>query len=118
MELFMNRKIDWPKVTSFILDELFFSQTELAKRCKVTQQSISNWRMSFRSPGPYAKRQLAGILEESGNRINSFRIGYDPSLPDDEDVNLKELIRLYHTLPKQQQEFLIDLTHYLLKKNG
>jgi transcriptional regulator with XRE-family HTH domain len=64
----MKAKMDWPQAVTFILDELFFAQKELADKCNVTQQSISNWKMGVRSPGPYAKRRLAEILGNGGSK--------------------------------------------------
>ena len=70
----MRSKVDWPKLVSFVLDDLFFSQKELATHCNVTQQSVSNWKTSVRQPGPFAKRKLADIVSNSGVRLCSFYI--------------------------------------------
>lgn len=108
----MKSKIDWSQLVTFILEELFFSQKELAEHCNVTQQSISNWKMKVRSPGPYAKRKLTEIAENSGIRLSSFKIGYDPATATTPDVALQELIEIYNSLPLQARDTLLEFARF------
>ena len=108
----MKSKIDWSQLVTFILEELFFSQKELAEHCNVTQQSISNWKMKVRSPGPYAKRKLTEIAENSGIRLASFKTGYDANGSKTPDVALQELTEIYHSLPVQAKDTLLEFARF------
>jgi transcriptional regulator with XRE-family HTH domain len=113
----MKAKMDWSQVVTFILDELFFSQKELADKCNVTQQSISNWKQKVRSPGPYPKRRLCEILGNGGARASSFKGGNDPNVKKTPDLALQELIDTYNELPLQSREFLVELARFECTKN-
>lgn len=113
----MKSKIDWSQLVTFILEELFFSQKELSEHCNVTQQSISNWKMKVRSPGPYAKRKLTEIAEKNGIRLASFKVGFDPSNSKSPDVALQELIDIYDSLPVQARDTLLEFARFQ-KRSG
>ena len=108
----MKSTIDWSQLVTFILDELFFSQKELAEHCNVTQQSISNWKMKVRSPGPYAKRKLTEIASNAGIRLSSFKVGFDPAVKETVDVGLDELIEIYNELPIQARDTLLEFARF------
>jgi transcriptional regulator with XRE-family HTH domain len=108
----MKSTVDWSQLVTFILDELFFSQKELAEHCNVTQQSISNWKMKVRSPGPYAKRKLTEIASNGGIRLSSFKVGYDSSGQTSPDVALQELIEIYNELPLQARDSLLEFARF------
>jgi transcriptional regulator with XRE-family HTH domain len=105
----MKAKMDWPQAVTFVLDELFFSQKELADKCNVTQQSISNWKQKVRSPGPYAKRKLCEILGNGGARASSFKGGNNPNAERTPDRVLQKLIDTY--------EFLVEFAQFECTKN-
>jgi transcriptional regulator with XRE-family HTH domain len=113
----MKAKINWSQVVTFILDNLFFSQKELAEHCNVTQQSISNWKMKVRTPGPYAKRKLTEIASNAGASMTSFKMGYKPQDQTSPDVVLQELINLYNELPLKEKEFVLEFTRFIKRKS-
>ena len=109
----MKSKINWSKLVTYILEDLFFSQKELAELCNVTQQSISNWKMQVRSPGPYAKRKLTEIAEANGLKLSVFRKYEDPVREMNKDSALFELIEIYNELPPGALDTLIEFAHFL-----
>ena len=109
----MKAKINWSKLVVYILEDLFFSQKELAELCNVTQQSISNWKMQVRSPGPYAKRKLTEIAENNGISLSSFRKINTSQKEISKDSKLLELIETYNELPEDASELLIEFAHFL-----
>ena len=113
----MKVKINWSKLVIYILEDLFFSQKELAELCNVTQQSISNWKMKVRSPGPYAKRKLTEIAENNGIRLSSFRRTENATKDISKDGNLLALIEIYNELPEESLELLIDFARFLSMRN-
>ena len=113
----MKAKINWSQVVTFILEELFLSQKELAETCNVTQQSISNWKMKVRFPGPYAKRKLVEIIGNSGASMMSFKIGYKPKDQTSPDVALQELINIYNELALKEKEFLLEFARFVQRKS-
>lgn len=58
------RKIDWHRLAKDLMEGLFFSQQDLAERCKVSQQSISNWKNRTRNPGVFAKQKLYELAQK------------------------------------------------------
>jgi transcriptional regulator with XRE-family HTH domain len=113
----MKAKINWSKLVIYILEDLFFSQKELAELCNVTQQSISNWKMEVRSPGPYAKRKLTEIAENHGIRPSSFRRSGNTTKDITKDGNLLALIEIYNELPEDSLELLLDFARFLSMRN-
>ena len=118
----MKSTIDWSQMVAFILEELFFSQKELAEHCHVTQQSISNWKMEVRSPGPYAKRKLTEIASNAGIRPSSFKIGKDPTATGTDtttpDIALHELIDIYNGLPLQARDTLLEFARFERRRDS
>jgi transcriptional regulator with XRE-family HTH domain len=98
---------------TYILEDLFFSQKELAELCNVTQQSISNWKMQVRSPGPYAKRKLTEIAEANGLKLSAFRKYEDPVRDMNKDGALFELIEIYNELPPDSLDLLMEFARFL-----
>lgn len=113
----MKKKIDWSKIVIFLLDELFFAQKELAEVCNVTQQSVSNWKNKVRDPSPQAKRKLIEMLDGKEIRINTFYSDYDPKQQIEKDDSVKELFELYHAIPKQKKEFILELARFEYKQS-
>ncbi len=51
-----------------ILEENLLSQNELAKKCGVSGQSVSNWLNDVRNPSVPAKKKLMAIVRGSEHR--------------------------------------------------
>ena len=113
----MKAKINWSNLVIYILEDLYFSQKELAELCNVTQQSISNWKMQVRSPGPYAKRKLTEIAEANGISLSNFRKIDSSQKEISKDGKLLELIEAYHELSQDDTELLIEFAHFLAMRN-
>jgi len=109
----MKSKMNWSKLVTYILEDLFYSQKELAELCNVTQQSISNWKMRVRSPGPYAKRKLTEIAESNGIRLSVFRKYEDPVREVNKDGVLFELIEIYNELAPEGLDTLMEFARFL-----
>jgi len=69
----MNNKRTWAKATVTIMDRLRLTQTELAERCEVAQQSVSGWKMGTRKPGRSAQRHLVRLARAAGLSGAAFR---------------------------------------------
>ena len=66
----MTPKYNWSVLVREIQDTMFMSQTEIASKCKVSQQSISNWMNGTRNPGPFATSELLKLATEAGIDIS------------------------------------------------
>lgn len=66
------KNIDWAKLVVAIMDRMIISQAELAKRCKVAQQTVSTWKKGTRTPNVYARRQLMTLSNEAGLNLIFF----------------------------------------------
>ena len=64
--------IDWSRLIVALSERLIISQTELAQRCDVAQQTVSSWKTGKNSPGIYARRQLMKLADEAGLSIALF----------------------------------------------
>lgn len=63
------KEMDWTSLVRKLLDDLMLSQSELARLCSVSQQSVSNWRNGKREPEVYAKRKLLQIFQENSMKL-------------------------------------------------
>lgn len=111
----MKSKFNWAQLVTYILEELFFSQRELAEHCNVTQQSVSNWKMNVRLPGAFAKRKLSEIANKAGVRIYSFANENDRD-EDSPDVTLHELTDIYNELPLLTRNTVLEFARFLSQK--
>jgi transcriptional regulator with XRE-family HTH domain len=66
------QSIDWAKLIMAILDRLVISQGELAKRCRVAQQTVSTWKKGKNPPGVSARRRLMQLAGEAGINLVYF----------------------------------------------
>ena len=69
------KNIDWANLVVAIMDRLIISQAELAKRCKVAQQTVSTWKKGTRTPSVFARRQLMEFAGEAGLNLIFFSRG-------------------------------------------
>ena len=103
------KDVDWTRLTDDLLESLVFTQSDLADKCMVTQQSISNWKNGLRSPGAYAREKLFLLLDEANLDKSKYRIdGLD---------SLKRKPRKMQTqLPEDVADFALRLSGYNKKK--
>ena len=104
-------EIDWPKLTDDLLEEMVITQSDLAERCQVTQQSISNWKNGVRCPGGYAREKLFELLEEAGLEKGSYKL-------EEGAVSRKRPKRLHTSLPEDVAGFAIKLSTFSKKKRA
>ncbi|HCE42834.1 MAG TPA: hypothetical protein DET40_04750 [Lentisphaeria bacterium] len=108
------KKIDWHLLTREFLEGLFLSQQELAERCRVSQQSISNWKNRTRNPGISAKKAMVELAEKEGVDLSKFET--DPA----RDVITRyleknkgrELVRIFELFQKMSRSNRMKLLKY------
>ena len=93
------KNIDWAKLTDDLLETMVVTQTTLADKCKVTQQSISNWKNGVRSPGIYARQKLRELVKDSNLELDDY------VLPPNEKEVLTSLRRGDSSLPEDVRFF-------------
>ncbi len=108
-------KVDWSKLVVVILDDILYSQKELAEVCKVTQQTVSNWRNGIRNPSVYSKRQMVKILNESGIDIPSGNrpFGLRRNLP---RTDVEELSEIFNALSESRRRAILEFAKYELQQ--
>lgn len=109
-----DKKFDWHLLAKDLLNGLFLSQQDLAGRCKVSQQSISNWKNKARNPGIFAKKMLFKLaqkekLDLSKYEINNVNNAIAKQL---EKGNSKEISRLLEIYGKMSKRARINFLRY------
>ena len=94
------------------MEELFHSQAEIAAICKVTQQSISNWKVGIRFPNSFSKRQLTEILSGAGRSIEEFRKADPLQDPCSGDQAENKAGELFNSLSPEKKEYFLELVRY------
>ena len=104
-----TKKIDW---NSLVKEELKgLTQQELAERCKVSQQSISNWKNRTRNPGIYAKQELFKLAQKKGIDLSKYEIvsPKDAIKRQLAKSQGKELVRIFELYQKMSRSSKIKL---------
>ncbi len=105
------KKLDWNLLAINMLDSMFLSQQALSERCKVSQQSISNWKNRTRNPGISAKKMIFELAIKEKIDLGKYEI----ASPKDtikkylEKDNGKELIRIFEHYRKMSRSSRIKL---------
>ncbi|MCM8531249.1 MAG: helix-turn-helix domain-containing protein [Lentisphaeraceae bacterium] len=118
------KDIDWARLTDDVLGSLVLTQNDLASRCKVTKQSISNWKNGLRSPGIFAREKLMELLDELKIERDKYIVeGLDAmrkkpfkektQLPDDVATFAARLSKL----PKRKRREVIAMADFFLSRN-
>ncbi len=100
-----NLKYNWPLLVKDMQDTVFMSQTAIADRLKVSQQSISNWMTGSRNPGPSLVPDLLKMASEGGLDISKYETntaidGISDYLKKNKG---RELIRIYDLYSQMSQ---------------
>ncbi|MCH2206468.1 MAG: helix-turn-helix domain-containing protein [Lentisphaerales bacterium] len=103
------KDVDWARLTDDLLGSLVYTQKDLAEKCKVTQQSISNWKNGLRSPGDFAREVLFDLLNEAGIESSKY---YVEGL----DIMRKKTQKMQSQLPDDVASFAIRLSSHSKKK--
>ena len=118
------KDVDWARLTDDLLGSLVYTQKDLAEKCKVTQQSISNWKNGLRSPGDFARRVLWDLLNSANIDHSKYYVkGLDsvrrkpqkmePYLPD--DVASFAMRLSMHSKKKRRE--VIAMAEFFLSRN-
>ncbi len=114
------KNIDWHLLTRELLEGMFLSQQELADRCNVSQQSISNWKNRTRNPGIYAKKELVDLAKKEGIDLKKYET--DPArevisryLEMNKGRELVRLFDLYAKMSRSQRMKLLKYANSLAK---
>jgi hypothetical protein len=118
------KDLNWGLLTDDLLEILVINQTQLSERCKVTQQSVSNWKTGVRSPGVYARHVLRELAVEAKIKLEDYKnkssakkalakvLHGNESLISEEVLIFAQRLAL---LPKKQCEKIIDMAEFLLE---
>jgi transcriptional regulator with XRE-family HTH domain len=108
------KKLDWNLLVADLLDGLFLSQQDLSERCKVSQQSISNWKNRARNPGVYAKQKLFELAQKEGVDLSKYETdsARDAITKFLEKNKGKELVRMFELYQKMSKRERINFLKY------
>ncbi len=108
------KKLDWNLLAKDMLDGLCLSQQALSDRCKVSQQSISNWKNRVRNPGISAKKMIFALATKEKIDLGKYEI----ASPKDtikkylEKDNGKEIVRIFELYQKMSRSSRIKVLKY------
>jgi transcriptional regulator with XRE-family HTH domain len=112
----MKEKIDWSPIVKIVLDDLLYSQKELADICKVTQQTVSNWRTGVRSPSTKAKRKMLVVINESGYEVPEENRPFGLTRTGTPESNLEELQLIFKDLSEPRRRALLEFAKFQLNQ--
>jgi len=98
------KNVDWPQLVKAILETLIITQSQMAERCGVSQQTVSTWKRAKRTPNIYSQRQLANLAQEAGINLIFFTEAPSRALPIHETATRDD------AGPRQE---LLDFARYL-----
>lgn len=118
--------LNWGALTDDLLEILVMNQTQLAKQCKVTQQSVSNWKTGVRSPGVYARHVLRDLAKDAKLTVEDYKIApfqktRVKGLTDGESPISEEILAFAQrltVLPKRQREKIMDMAEFMITRNN
>ena len=108
------KQLDWHLLARELMDGLFLSQQDLAERCRVSQQSISNWKRGFRNPGIYARQKLFELAQKEKIDLGKYELAGSMSSIAKylEKDNGKEIVRLLNIYQKMSKGARIKFLRY------
>ena len=114
------KKIDWHLLVRELLEGLFLSQQDLAERCRVSQQSISNWKNKTRNPGIFAKQKLFELAQKekidlSKYETDSARDVITRYLEKNKGKELVRMFELYQRMSRSSRVKLLKFANTLIK---
>ena len=118
--------LNWGSLTDDLLEVLVMNQTQLADKCKVTQQSVSNWKTGVRSPGVYARHVLRELANDAKLNVEDYKIAaYQKERAkgmSNSDIPVSEEILAFAqrlaALPKRQREKIIDMAEFMISRGN
>ena len=107
--------LNWCCLVDDLQRILVMNQTQLAEKCKVTQQSVSNWKTGLRSPGVYARSVLRDLCKEAKIKSDSYKVSHyqQSDLPED----ILAFAELLMVLPKRKRDKIMDMAEFIINKS-
>lgn len=117
--------LNWSALTDDLLEVLVINQTQLAEKCKVTQQSVSNWKTGVRSPGVYARHVLRELCKdakldlEQYKAIPSSKAEVTKFKESDSQISedVLEFAQRIAGLPKKERNKIMDMAEFMISRN-
>ncbi len=109
---------NWPDIVKDIISELHVSQTQLADRCRVTQQTVSNWKTGTRKPGIYAQAKLMELAQDAKLQFSDYlsALNFNEVCPTDQ---VRDCFKgLNHAQQKIAVHVLLTLTEDFRQQNS
>ncbi|EDM25614.1 hypothetical protein LNTAR_25010 [Lentisphaera araneosa HTCC2155] len=108
---------DWAELVSDIIGHLHMTQSQLAEKCMVTQQTISNWKNGSRKPGMYAQDKIFALSQQANLELSNY-----VEINNWEELDPKDMIRTCLKGLKQEQKkialhMLLTLTEDFRQQN-
>ncbi|MCM8535681.1 MAG: helix-turn-helix domain-containing protein [Lentisphaeraceae bacterium] len=118
--------LNWGALTDDLLEILVMNQTQLAKQCRVTQQSVSNWKTGVRSPGVYARHVLRELAKEAKVTLDDYKtipyqkpvgktVSESSSAVSEDIMNFAQRLSI---LPKRQREKIMDMAEFMISRGN
>ncbi|WDE98847.1 helix-turn-helix transcriptional regulator [Lentisphaera profundi] len=82
------KNYDWSELVSDIISHLHITQSQLAEKCMVTQQTISNWKNGSRKPGVYAQEKVFKLSQQANLTLSNY-----VEINNWEELDPKDMIR-------------------------
>lgn len=106
----------WKLVIRELLENLLWSQKDLAVKCGVSAQTVSNWLNNVRNPGVFAKRKLLQLLRDEQNKIknnSSVLAGIlEKNAPEEKTIgkndDVSKLVKMFMELNDHQKKKLLQ----------
>lgn len=113
------KTIDWRLLVSGLLKKL--SQRELAESCRVSHQSVSNWKSGKVELTAPARRKLLEIAHEEGVDPGKFEAApreykIPKHLEKSSAKDLARIFELYREMPPGARAELLGYVNMLVKK--
>ena len=104
-------EFDWSRLMDDLLVNLTLTQTDLAEKCEVTQQSISNWKNGVRSPAGFARERIFQLMDDADLLKTEYVLK--------EGYSSKNILRKVDIkLPGDVQRFAVKLSVYPKRKRN
>jgi transcriptional regulator with XRE-family HTH domain len=100
----------WPDLIRDIISNLRMTQCQLADKCMVTQQSISNWKKGSRKPGMYAQDKIFILAKQANLELSDYLSDFNVSQIDSQDMLIRCLRGLSPEQKKITMHMLLTLT--------
>jgi len=114
--------LNWGLLAHDIMEILGMNQTQIAEKCNVTQQSVSNWKTGVRSPGVFARNTLRDLSKESKLKLDNYKVSVDQrksknpaasALPEEVLAFVERLA----VLSKKKRERIMEMAEFMIKKS-